>query len=87
MLTRHLARDLAKRNVRVNAIAPGLFESKMTAFKFDEESMRDQIVSRIPLGRIGTPEDIGGTAIWLSSRAGAYITGAVIPVSGGYATL
>jgi NAD(P)-dependent dehydrogenase (short-subunit alcohol dehydrogenase family) len=83
-LTRHLAQVLAVDHVTVNAIAPGLFPSKMTAFLFEHE---EQVLAQIPLGRAGTPEDMAGIAIYLASRAGAYTTGAVIPVDGGFATL
>jgi NAD(P)-dependent dehydrogenase (short-subunit alcohol dehydrogenase family) len=82
-LTRVLARRLAP-NVTVNAVAPGPFESKMMAATLDR--FRDAIVSSCPLGRIGEPEDMAGVAIYLASRAGAYVTGAVIPVDGGIAT-
>lgn len=87
MLTRHLARHLADRDITVNAIAPGLFESRMTAFMFDDPEMEAALVERIPLHRAGNPDDIGGTAVFLASRAGSYLTGTVIPVSGGLATL
>jgi NAD(P)-dependent dehydrogenase (short-subunit alcohol dehydrogenase family) len=83
-LTRHLAQQLGRRHITVNAIAPGPFESKMMA-----ETLRnfgDSIAASSPLGRIGRPDDMAGTAIYLASRAGAYVTGAVIPVDGGIAT-
>jgi NAD(P)-dependent dehydrogenase (short-subunit alcohol dehydrogenase family) len=83
-LTRVLAKKLASRRITVNAIAPGPFESQMMA-----ETLRrfgEHIVKSCPLGRIGTPEDMAGVAIYLASRAGAYVTGAVIPVDGGIAT-
>lgn len=84
MLTRHLAHHLVAEHINVNAIAPGLFPSKMTRFLFDQG---DEAVSGfIPMKRPGRPEDIAGTAIYLSSRAGAYLTGAVIPVDGGVST-
>jgi NAD(P)-dependent dehydrogenase (short-subunit alcohol dehydrogenase family) len=83
-LTRHLARILAPR-VTVNAIAPGPFESKMMAATL--EAFGDQIRAQSPLKRIGRPDDMAGTAIFLSSRAGAYLTGTVIPVDGGLATV
>ncbi|MFC5825630.1 SDR family oxidoreductase [Nonomuraea insulae] len=83
MLTRHLAKQLAKQHITVNAIAPGPFDSKMMAFALDDPATRAAIASNVPLGRIGRPEDMAGTAIYLSSRAGAYLTGAVIPVDGG----
>jgi NAD(P)-dependent dehydrogenase (short-subunit alcohol dehydrogenase family) len=83
-LTRHLARQLGPRHITVNAVAPGPFESKMMA-----ETLRnfgDSIARSSPLGRIGRPDDMAGVAIYLTSRAGAYVTGAVIPVDGGIAT-
>ncbi len=83
-LTRHLARRLAP-SVTVNAIAPGPFESKMMAATL--ETIGEQIAAAAPLGRIGRPDDMAGTAIFLASRAGAYLTGAVIPVDGGIATV
>jgi len=83
-LTRHLAKRLAPR-VTVNAIAPGPFESKMMAATL--EAFGDQIAAAAPLRRIGRPDDMAGAAIFLSSRAGAYLTGAIIPVDGGIATV
>lgn len=83
MLTRHLAHRLAREAITVNAIAPGPFESKMMAFVLDDPATRSVVESQIPLGRIGRPDDVAGTAIFLASRAGAYLTGAVIPVDGG----
>jgi NAD(P)-dependent dehydrogenase (short-subunit alcohol dehydrogenase family) len=84
MLTRHLAKRLAPR-VTVNAIAPGPFESKMMAATL--EAFGEQIAAGAPLKRIGRPDDMAGAAIYLASRAGAYLTGAVIPVDGGIASL
>jgi NAD(P)-dependent dehydrogenase (short-subunit alcohol dehydrogenase family) len=86
MLTRQLAHRLADERITVNAIAPGPFESKMMAFALDDPAVRSEIESQIPLGRIGHPDDMAGTAIYLASRAGAYLTGAVIPVDGGLTT-
>jgi NAD(P)-dependent dehydrogenase (short-subunit alcohol dehydrogenase family) len=83
-LTRHLAKRLAPA-VTVNAIAPGPFESKMMAATL--EAAGDAIAASAPLKRIGRPDDMAGAAIFLSSRAGAYLTGAIIPVDGGIATL
>lgn len=86
MLTRHLARNLAGDHITVNAIAPGLFPSKMTAFVLDDPHSRAAIEEHIRLRRLGRPDDMAGAAIYLSSRAGAYLTGAVIPVDGGVST-
>jgi NAD(P)-dependent dehydrogenase (short-subunit alcohol dehydrogenase family) len=83
-LTRHLAKRLAP-SITVNAIAPGPFESKMMAATL--EAFGEQIAASAPLKRIGRPDDVAGTAIFLASRAGAYLTGAVIPVDGGIATV
>jgi NAD(P)-dependent dehydrogenase (short-subunit alcohol dehydrogenase family) len=79
-----LASKLAPQKITVNAIAPGPFESRMMA-----ETLRrfgDTIVEACPLKRIGVPEDMAGVVIYLASRAGAYVTGAVIPVDGGITT-
>jgi NAD(P)-dependent dehydrogenase (short-subunit alcohol dehydrogenase family) len=84
MLTRHLAGKLAP-SITVNAIAPGPFESKMMA-----QTLADfgtEIAASAPLKRIGRPDDMAGTAIFLASRAGSYLTGVVIPVDGGLSTL
>jgi NAD(P)-dependent dehydrogenase (short-subunit alcohol dehydrogenase family) len=83
-LTRHLAKRLAPL-VTVNAIAPGPFESKMMAATL--AAFGDQIAASAPLKRIGRPDDMVGATIYLASRAGAYVTGAVLPVDGGIATL
>jgi NAD(P)-dependent dehydrogenase (short-subunit alcohol dehydrogenase family) len=83
-LTRVLARKLADAHITVNAVAPGPFESKMMEWALD--NFRKEIEASCPLGRIGEPEDMAGVAIYLASRAGAYVTGAVIPVDGGIAT-
>jgi NAD(P)-dependent dehydrogenase (short-subunit alcohol dehydrogenase family) len=83
MLTRHLAKRLAREHILVNAIAPGPFPSQMMKATLD--SMGDYIRANNPLGRIGTPEDAAGVAIFLASRASAYTTGATIPVDGGSA--
>jgi NAD(P)-dependent dehydrogenase (short-subunit alcohol dehydrogenase family) len=83
-LTRALAHRLAGQRITVNAIAPGPFESQMMAETL--QRFGEQIRASCPLGRIGRPDDMAGTAIFLASRAGAYLTGAVIPVDGGIST-
>ena len=80
-LTRVLAAELGPRCVTVNAIAPGPFESKMMAATLAE--FGETIAQAAPLRRIGRPDDMAGTAVYLASRAAAYVTGAVIPVDGG----
>ncbi len=79
-LSRVLALKLAPK-ITVNAVAPGPFQSKMMAKTL--ESFGDQIAASNPLGRIGHPDDMAGVAIYLASRAGAYVNGVVIPVDGG----
>jgi NAD(P)-dependent dehydrogenase (short-subunit alcohol dehydrogenase family) len=83
MLTRHLARRFAKDHVVVNAIAPGPFETGMLSFALDDSGRR-AIEKAIPLGRLGRASDIVGAALYLASPAGAYVTGVVLPVDGGY---
>jgi NAD(P)-dependent dehydrogenase (short-subunit alcohol dehydrogenase family) len=87
MLTRHLASKLAAESITVNAIAPGPFDSKMMAFALDDPQLRAAISARVPLGRVGDPDDMAGAVIYLASRAGRYLTGAVMPVDGGLSTL
>lgn len=83
MVTRQLALRLAGEAVTVNAIAPGPFDSKMMAFLLEDPDARASVAGHIPLGRIGRPDDVAGTAIFLASRAGSYLTGAIVPVDGG----
>ena len=85
---RHMGKFLAKDHISVNTIAPGLFPSKMTASVMDLEKIEENEGALSPMGqRIGTPEDIAGAVIYLSSRAGAWLSGVTIPVSGGVGTL
>ena len=80
-LTRHMAGDLATENININGIAPGFFPSKMTAFLLEDE---EQLTSGIPRGRLGNAEDAAGTAIYLCSRASAWVTGHTLVLDGGY---
>ena len=80
-MTRHLAADLSERAITVNAIAPGLFLSRMTAYAV--EGNEAAIEQSIPLGRLGSPEDAAGTAIYLASRASAWMTGHTMVLDGG----
>ena len=83
-LTRHLAKRLAP-EITVNAIAPGPFESKMMAATLD--AFGEQIAASSPMKRIGRPDDMAGAAIFLASRAGSYVTGTILAVDGGMATV
>ena len=83
-LTRHLAKELGPQHVTVNAVAPGPFPSKMMAATLD--AFGEEIAAAAPLRRIGRDDDMAGIVVFLASRAGAYVTGAVIPVDGGIAT-
>ncbi|MEE8400416.1 MAG: SDR family oxidoreductase, partial [Desulfobacterales bacterium] len=83
-LTKSAAKELASRNITVNAIAPGFIETDMTAVL--PESVREAMLSQIPLGRAGTPEDVAAVAAFLASESADYLTGQVIHVSGGMYT-
>jgi NAD(P)-dependent dehydrogenase (short-subunit alcohol dehydrogenase family) len=83
MLSRDLAGDLAARNINVNAILPGYFPTKMTAHMRDADDVDPALLEKVPMRRMGRENEIAGTVVFLSSLAGAYITGAEIPVDGG----
>lgn len=82
-LTKHLAVDLAKDNINVNAIAPGFFPSNMTAHMANDEELRSKLTVSIPRGRMGDAKDAAAAAIYLSSRATAFMTGNTIVLDGG----
>ena len=82
--TANLARRWSGRNVRVNAIAPGVIDTPMTAPMAAFPELLAGELSHIPMGRLGTPEEVVGTALFLCSSAASYITGATIAVDGGY---
>lgn len=82
-LMRALARELGSNGLRVNAVAPGLIETRFSAALFENEQAYDALIGRTPLGRHGQPEDIAGAALYLASDASAYVTGQVLVVDGG----
>lgn len=82
-LTRMMASDLTAQGITVNAIAPGFFPSDMTdGFFAAVPGLKDQMIEGIPAGRLGSAEDVGGAVLFLASRAGAYVSGTVLPVEG-----
>ena len=80
-MSRALAQELGRRTITVNCVAPGFIDTDMT--KALGDAQRDALLSRIPLGRLGTADEIAGTVVFLASPAAAYITGATIDVNGG----
>jgi 2-dehydro-3-deoxy-D-gluconate 5-dehydrogenase len=87
-LTKSLALAWAPDNIQVNAILPGWFETDMTdQAKVEVPGLAERVTARIPFGRWAQPADMAGTAVWLASRASDYVTGAAIPVDGGYSAV
>ncbi|MEO1483915.1 MAG: glucose 1-dehydrogenase [Myxococcota bacterium] len=82
-MTQTLAVELASSNIRVNAIAPGYIDTKLASAVVQNEELNQRVTSRIPLGRVGQPEEIGGTAVFLVSDASTYMTGHTMVVDGG----
>lgn len=82
-LTKALARELAPSGVRVNAIAPGLIETRFSSALFQDKEMYERWMAQVPLGRHGQPDDIVGAAVFFASDASAYVTGQVLIVDGG----
>ena len=83
-LTKALAIELSPLGIRINAIAPGLIATPMNAKARENPAYMKNFEGRIPLGRIGTPDDIGSVAVFLASDMARYITGVTLPVDGGY---
>lgn len=84
LLTQALARDLAPDGIRVNAIAPGVIETPMTAITRESPERLAAFMSRTPLGRVGQPEELVGPVVFLASPMASYVNGAILPVDGGY---
>jgi NAD(P)-dependent dehydrogenase (short-subunit alcohol dehydrogenase family) len=82
-LTKALAKELGPGGIRVNALAPGLIETRFSAALFKDRAAYEKIVGAVPLGRHGQPDDVVGAAVFLASDASAYITGQVLAVDGG----
>jgi len=85
-ITKAMANELAAKNIQVNAIAPGYMATNNTAPLRADEGRAADILARIPAGRWGTPADLGGAVVFLSSAASDYVTGSIIPVDGGWLT-
>ena len=83
-LTKSVALEYAKQNVRVNAVAPGAIETRMFRDFATAPEVRQMLESAHPIGRIGRPEEIASTVIWLCSNDASFITGQIFPIDGGY---
>ncbi|MHA3913559.1 SDR family NAD(P)-dependent oxidoreductase [Halovulum sp. GXIMD14793] len=82
--TRALAHDLAPLDVRVNALLPGVIETPMTAVTRDNPNAIGRFLAHTPMGRVGQPTELAGPVVFLASGAASYVTGALLPVDGGY---
>lgn len=83
-LTRSIALDYAKHGIRANAVCPGMVETPMTQWRLDQPELRAQIESKIPLGRVATPEEIAGVIVSMASPSFAYMTGQGLIFDGGW---
>ena len=83
-MTRALSAEWAKHGIRVNAVAPGYFRTEMTEVFYADEAWANGMLSKIPQGRFGRPEDVGGPVVFLASDAAAYVTGQCLAIDGGY---
>jgi NAD(P)-dependent dehydrogenase (short-subunit alcohol dehydrogenase family) len=86
-LTKALAVELAPHGVRVNALAPGFISTPQTQASRDNPARMEFILSRTPMKRVGEADELAGPAVFLASRMSSFITGAVLPVDGGFLAL
>jgi NAD(P)-dependent dehydrogenase (short-subunit alcohol dehydrogenase family) len=86
-MTKALAAELAPRGIRVNGIAPGVIRTPMTVETLADETKRRAFLRHIPMARPGEPEELAGPAVFLASELSSYVTGAMLPVDGGYLTV
>jgi NAD(P)-dependent dehydrogenase (short-subunit alcohol dehydrogenase family) len=84
--TKALAQDMAPHGVRVNAILPGVIATPMTEVTRANPEALGRFMAHTPMGRVGDPEELAGPVVFLASKAASYITGALLPVDGGYLT-
>lgn len=84
MLTKSMALDLAPHGIRVNAIGPGVIETRMTERSLSDPERRAMLLSKVPLGRVGQPRDVANAALFLASDEASYITGTTLYVDGGW---
>lgn len=81
-LTKHMAVEFSEKHILCNAIAPGFFMSKLSKGLIEIQGGEKHLATDTPNGRLGRPEDIGAIIVWLCSRAGSHINGAVLPIDG-----
>lgn len=86
LLTKAFSNDLASKGLFINAIAPGYMDTKLNVGLKSNPTRFNEVISRIPMGRWGNPDDLVGLAIFLASSASDYLTGAIIPVDGGFSS-
>ena len=86
MLTKVLAKELGQHNIQINTLAPGLIKTDFSKALWEDEDTYNKIVKSIPQGKMGTPEDISGMALYLASDASDFITGSIFTVDGGITT-